>query len=482
MDIVISGEGHRQGTEGHGEPSAQDRVAHGILQLTGWMMILGTVRLVCVFADYVSTYLEVSRFRLPTLRLLGRFFQDNPPAIVIGFTWPIILALLLRRTGSRPLLRASSLTFFILSLVGILNLLAGMFFSTDTTLLVGSFSVSRWALLNFNPLAAARSLMGVTQLTLELLTALIAWGLLHSPEFRGMEGAPVSGSDRTRLYGRLAIYLTLGFLVLNVRHSVWSAYLEVVNKSPLIRAYILSNDRGRFAPYHGPGVQAGGRKQNFNAENSLETAFQLAARNQVPEAKATYLKFIEEVDKASAESSGAGNGSFVLAQALNNLAWLLVTCDDRQFWSPSEALTHARRAVELAPDVGTYWNTLGVAYYRAEQWGDAERALRRSMSLREQGQGDSFDWFFLAMIEARKDRKIEGRQWYDRAVEWFKKVRDSDPELHRFQVEAAEALGLPRPPDLERSRRSELREFGISKGPLQRRMRGVTIIKDPDDL
>ena len=73
----------------------------------------------------------------------------------------------------------------------------------------------------------------------------------------------------------------------------------------------------------------------------------------------------------------------------------------------------------LAGDGGMYWNTLGVAYFRVQDWDEATKALGRSMELRSDGKGDSYDWFFLAMIHARKDQKEEGRQWYDRAVAWF---------------------------------------------------------------
>lgn len=67
------------------------------------------------------------------------------------------------------------------------------------------------------------------------------------------------------------------------------------------------------------------------------------------------------------------------------------------------------------------------------------------MELSDDREGDSHDWFFLAMIHASKNQKEEGRRWYDRAVAWYHRSRPGDQELYRFQIEAAAALGIPRP-------------------------------------
>src|SRR5262249_56645087 len=79
----------------------------------------------------------------------------------------------------------------------------------------------------------------------------------------------------------------------------------------------------------------------------------------------------------------------------NNMAWALDTSADARLRDPGLAVELALRAVELAPNQGTYWNTLGVAHYWAGNWGSAIEALEKSMSLRHGG--DSYEWFFLAM-------------------------------------------------------------------------------------
>jgi eukaryotic-like serine/threonine-protein kinase len=122
----------------------------------------------------------------------------------------------------------------------------------------------------------------------------------------------------------------------------------------------------------------------------------------------------------------------------NGLAWLLATCPDARFRDPGQAVALAKKAVQLAPNYGTYANTLGVAHYRAGDWQAAVAALDRSMELRNGG--DSLDWFFLAMAHWQLGEKDKAREWYDRAVQWMDKNRPTDEELRRFRAEAAELL------------------------------------------
>ena len=189
-----------------------------------------------------------------------------------------------------------------------------------------------------------------------------------------------------------------------------------------------------------------GPRPEGDFEMLLSSAYRLAASNQVSEAKKVYLRIITMAESIGHAPENGGTGKHQQALALNNLAWMLATCEDVHLREPEQALSYARKAVELAGDEGMYWNTLGVAYFRVQDWDEATKALGRSMELRGDGKGDSYDWFFLAMIHARKDQKEEGRQWYDRAVAWFHNARQGNRELYRFQVEAAAALGIPRLP------------------------------------
>jgi len=120
----------------------------------------------------------------------------------------------------------------------------------------------------------------------------------------------------------------------------------------------------------------------------------------------------------------------------NEEAWGLAATADLKLQNTGRAVELAKKAVELAPKQGIYWNTLGVAQYRAGEWKAAVAALEKSMRLRSGG--DAVDWFFLAMAYWRLDAKAESRTWYARAVSWTEKNRPSDDELRRFRAEADE--------------------------------------------
>jgi serine/threonine protein kinase/tetratricopeptide (TPR) repeat protein len=124
----------------------------------------------------------------------------------------------------------------------------------------------------------------------------------------------------------------------------------------------------------------------------------------------------------------------------NNLAWLLATCPDSKVWDPKRAVELAKKAVELAPRGGNYWNTLGVSQYRAGEWKAAITALEKSMELGKGG--DSIDWIFLAMAHWQAGERDKAREWYDRAVQWMDKNQPKNEELLRFRAEAETLLGL----------------------------------------
>jgi tetratricopeptide (TPR) repeat protein len=129
--------------------------------------------------------------------------------------------------------------------------------------------------------------------------------------------------------------------------------------------------------------------------------------------------------------------------AYNNVAWALATWPDPRRRDPAQAVAAAKKAVQLAPQVGDWWNTLGVAHYRNGDAKGAIAALEKSMALRQGG--DAADWFFLAMARWQLGHKDEARKWYGQAVAWTEKNQPRNAELRRFRAEAAALLGLPAP-------------------------------------
>ena len=99
-----------------------------------------------------------------------------------------------------------------------------------------------------------------------------------------------------------------------------------------------------------------------------------------------------------------------LAPVHNRLAWFLATCPNTAFRDPPRAVRHARAAVELTRTKPNswYWNTLGVAHYRAGDSPAAIDALNKSVTL---GWDDGFNSFFLAMAHARLG-DAPAREWH----------------------------------------------------------------------
>jgi tetratricopeptide (TPR) repeat protein len=129
-----------------------------------------------------------------------------------------------------------------------------------------------------------------------------------------------------------------------------------------------------------------------------------------------------------------------LDEAHNGLAWLLATAADTTLRSSARAVELGKRAVELDPSDGTYWNTLGIAHWRAGDPKSARDALEKSMSLR--AGGDAYDWFFLAMAHHKLGDTDQAKKWHDSAVAWTQRNKPADEELLRFRTESAQLLGI----------------------------------------
>ena len=134
-----------------------------------------------------------------------------------------------------------------------------------------------------------QALFGSVELALELATAVAAWSLAHA--FRTSEnvaGTPLEPKRRFR-EGLRAIYVSLAFVVLNVRIPLWSAYEEVLNRSSLVRELVLKSDTRSYAAYQGT-FPAGARlRGDMELEIRLTKATDMAASNKVVQAKEAYL-------------------------------------------------------------------------------------------------------------------------------------------------------------------------------------------------
>ncbi len=163
----------------------------------------------------------------------------------------------------------------------------------------------------------------------------------------------------------------------------------------------------------------------------------LAAAGRAPEAESAYRR-------ALAHYRGALELEPRHWPSLQGLAWLLATCSDPQLRDADQAVTRALQAVELAPEMGRLWNTLGAAHYRAGNCKAAVAALEKALALDASGpesaRGESFCTFFLAMSHFGLGHPEEARRWYQRALAWMDKKQPHDEQLHRFRAEAAGLL------------------------------------------
>jgi tetratricopeptide (TPR) repeat protein len=443
---------------GVGEPDPNAAInQERVIALSSWMMILGTIRAICTFADLASAFLKTSRVDSVSWQMLSRFIEDNQPFLALGVVWPLLLAIIVQRTRWPELVPAAGVTFLILSIGGLLETVAEWNHASGQGITFGSFHLSRVAFVKPSVSDVVLAVLGTGQLVVECATGLrclLLYRQLRASTAQAHESNKQEGARRARL-GRLAIYTSVGFLILMIRLPVWSTYLEIINESKFVREFVLKTDPGGAnRPRRGTRLSKA-EEARRGLQQMLSAAFVSNNTGDFVAAKEAYLSLLSQGESAG-EMQRLGESSPLIAQVENNLAWLLATCPKAEIRDSQQAVKHAQVAVEIEPSTGNYWNTLGVALYRNGEWDAAYDALGRSMKLRDDG-GDSFDWFFLAMIDYKQGRKEKARELYEKAVQWYHlQPAPNDDELYRFQLEAAEQLGLskptPRPGAAERTK------------------------------
>ncbi|MBX7103005.1 MAG: protein kinase [Gemmataceae bacterium] len=128
--------------------------------------------------------------------------------------------------------------------------------------------------------------------------------------------------------------------------------------------------------------------------------------------------------------------------ALNNLAWVLATGPDN-IRDPERGLGLVQRAVRLAPQKGTYQNTLGVCLLRLGRYREAAAAFEKSLAF-GRGQFDGYDLFFLSMCQSGLNDSDRALSSYERGCRWQQTTRltpHEKEELERFRREAEQSLG-----------------------------------------
>jgi len=128
----------------------------------------------------------------------------------------------------------------------------------------------------------------------------------------------------------------------------------------------------------------------------------------------------------------------------NKLAWRLVKHPyaehpNRQTEAVQAVVELAKKAVESKPDAAHFWNTLGVAHYRAGVFPAAVEALNESVH-RSSG-NFSLNAFFLAMAHWRLGHSDAAHEWLEHAQRRMQSRAPDNRELIRFRAEAEGLLG-----------------------------------------
>jgi hypothetical protein len=113
---------------------------------------------------------------------------------------------------------------------------------------------------------------------------------------------------------------------------------------------------------------------------------------------------------------------------------------------PKEALPLAQNAVRQVPGNFVYANTLGLAHYRAGQYGDAVKVLESNRKKAED-RYLALGLYILAMSYQRLGQGALARTYYDWAVRWergpFGLGVENVRELNAFRAEAEAVLAKP---------------------------------------
>jgi tetratricopeptide (TPR) repeat protein len=179
-------------------------------------------------------------------------------------------------------------------------------------------------------------------------------------------------------------------------------------------------------------TEAAYRKQL--ASTYLLSATLATSMHQPREAREDYSRVSEQYGRAVEHDDSA--------ETSNAFAWFLADCPDAGLRDPARAIFFALQATARAPEKAAYWNTLGVAYYRAGDWRKAIAALEKSVEL--QGSGDPWDWYFLAMATWQAGDHRAAGAWYEKALNSMERIAPLPLELLRYRAEADVLLGKKR--------------------------------------
>jgi tetratricopeptide (TPR) repeat protein/serine/threonine protein kinase len=136
---------------------------------------------------------------------------------------------------------------------------------------------------------------------------------------------------------------------------------------------------------------------------------------------------------------GAKDEREMTAEALSNQVWSITIRPDSAQYDPARGLELAKKAIEVHPQSVLGWQVLGWAQYRNGNWQASIDALEKSCELQAGGNGDAFQWLFMAMAHSQLGQESDARAWYDKSIQNEKVWPD---DLRRIRAEAVRLLGI----------------------------------------
>ncbi len=163
-----------------------------------------------------------------------------------------------------------------------------------------------------------------------------------------------------------------------------------------------------------------------------------------------------KTDEAIIVSRAALNLKAEDALAHSDLARLFLCCPDPKLRDFRKAIEHAKKSIDMLPELAIAWQTLGWAQFRTGAFRESIESLEKSCAVQEGGAGDSGQWIVLALAHAkiaaeqglsseeREHHEQEFRRRYELASKRIGEMWSSRPSnmSHRaiwdFREEAAE--------------------------------------------
>jgi tetratricopeptide (TPR) repeat protein len=198
----------------------------------------------------------------------------------------------------------------------------------------------------------------------------------------------------------------------------------------------------RAAAAGGPGVAAAGESadgidpREAAAHQLSGLGRSLAERGRIPEAEEAWSAAAHHWVELASDYPDDPEIRKCWLDGLNDWAWSLVSAPGLGAREVTRALHLAEQTVAHEPECAAYWNTLGIACFRAGDPKATIRALERSVELSPDGGGTSFDHFFLALACAQDGDPAAARRWLAWGEAWMDQHQPGHAVLHRFRDEA----------------------------------------------